>query len=68
MSNIDIFYILININKDWLRTIVDFEEIENFILLSLVNKKEFSIQAKKNIYNLIVINKNLLLSKNREVD
>ena len=34
------------------------------MLQSLANKKKFFIWRKKNTHNLIVINKNLLLSKN----
>ena len=38
------------------------------MLLSLPNKKGISIWKKKDIYNLIVINKNLLLSKNKKIN
>ena len=49
--------------------IVDFGIKQNLILLFLANKKIFSIQKKKkNCYNLIIIDRNLLLSKNRIVD
>ena len=41
---------------------------KNFRLLSLIHKKKFSIKRKKDAYELIVINKNLLLDKNRRVD
>ena len=36
--------------------------------LSLANKKEFSILKMKNVYNLIVINKKLFLSKNQKIN
>ena len=38
------------------------------MFLSIINKKRFSIRIKKNVYNLIVINKNLILSKNKKVN
>lgn len=38
------------------------------MLLFLTNKKKFFIQKKKNTYNLIVINKNILPSKNRIIN
>ena len=41
---------------------------KNFMSLFLINKKKLSIWKKENIYDLIVINKNLLLNKNRKVD
>lgn len=34
----------------------------------LANKEKFSIKKKKNTYNLIVINENLLSNKNQIVD
>ena len=47
---------------------IDLSKIVNFILLFLVNKKRFHIWKKKNIYNIIVIHKNLLINKIRKVD
>ena len=38
------------------------------MLLFLVDKKGFTIQKNKNTYDLIFIDKNLLLSKNRKVN
>lgn len=62
-----IFQILININKYQFIVIVNSGTIKNLILLSLANPKKFSIQKKKDIYNLMVIDKYLLLSKNRKI-
>ena len=36
--------------------------------LFLANKKSFSIQKKNVIYNLILINKNLLPNKNKRIN
>ena len=41
---------------------------KNFILPFLVNEKQFSIWIKVYIYNLIIINKNLLLSQNSKIE
>ena len=40
----------------------------NFILPSLTNKKKVFILIKQNIYNIIVIDKNLLLYQNKRID
>ena len=40
--------------------------IKNFISSFLANRKKVFIQIKKDTYNLIVINRNLLLSKNKK--
>ena len=42
--------------------------IKNFILLFLVNKKDYFIQIKENTYNLIIINANLLSTENRKIN
>ena len=41
---------------------------KNFILPFLVSEKQFSIWIKVYIYNLIIINKNLLLSQNSKIE
>ena len=58
----------ININNYQFKAIVNLAITRIFIIPSLANRKEFSIWKKKATYNLIVINKNLLLSKNRKID
>ena len=42
--------------------------IENVISVFLFNNKKFSILKKKNIYNLIVIDRNMLLTKNKKLN
>ena len=39
---------------------INFDAIRNFISSSLVNKKSLFTQKKKNVYNLMIINKNSL--------
>ena len=41
---------------------------KNFIGLTLANKKRFSVWIKKKMYNLIIINTNLLLNRNRSMN
>ena len=48
--------------------IVDLGITEKFILPFLINKRKFSILIIKNAYDLIIIDRNLLLSQNRRVD
>lgn len=46
----------------------DFDITKKFMSLFLTKQKRVSSWKRKNIYNLIVINKNVLYSKNRRVD
>ena len=43
-------------------TMINFDATRNFVLSSLVNKKNLFIQKKKNAYNLMIINENSLKS------
>ena len=54
--------------KYWLIARVDFGIIKNFISIFLFNKKRFFIWKKKDANNLLVINRNQLLSKNGKID
>ncbi len=65
---IQYFIILIKINSCRLIAIVDFDTTNNFIIRALVNKKKYSIQKKSDVYNLIIVDRNLLFNKNRKVD
>ncbi len=38
------------------------------MIKALVKKKEYSIRKKSNAYNLIIVDKNLLLDKNERVN
>lgn len=48
--------------------IVDSDTIENFISPSLTNKNGYFIWIKKGTYNLMVIDKNPLVSQNGKVN
>ncbi len=47
---------------------IDFNAINNFITRTLVKRKKYFTQKKSNAYNLIIIDKNLLLDKNKRVN
>ncbi len=47
---------------------VDFDAIDNFMTRAFVKKKEYSTQKKSNAYNLIIVDKNLLLDENEKVN
>ncbi len=47
---------------------IDFNTIDNFMIKALVKKKEYFTQKKSNAYNLIIVDKNLLLNKNKKVN
>ena len=59
---------LININRYQLIVIVELSITENFILIFLANKKRFSIYKKEDTYDLIIIDKNPLLSIKEKVN
>ena len=47
--------------------IINSDKTKDFKLLILTYKKRLFILKKKNIYNLKVISKNLLLNKNKKI-
>jgi len=47
---------------------IDFDAIDNFMTRALVERKEYSIRKKSNAYNLMIINENSLLDKNKKVN
>jgi len=47
---------------------IDFDAISNFIIKSLVKRKEYFIRKKLNAYNLIILDKNLLFARNEKVN
>ena len=47
---------------------IDFDATSNFMIKALVKKKEYSTQKKSNAYNLIIVDENLLLNKNKRVN
>jgi hypothetical protein len=47
---------------------IDFNAINNFMIKAFVERKEYFTQKKLNAYNLIIVDKNLLLDKNEKID
>jgi len=47
---------------------IDFSAIDNFITKALVERKKYFIRKKLNAYNLIIVDRNLLLNKNEKVN
>ena len=42
--------------------------INNFIIKALIERKDYFIRKKSNAYNLVIVDKNLLLAKNKKVN
>jgi len=47
---------------------IDSNAINNFIIKTLVKRKEYFIQKKLNAYNLIIVDKNSLFVRNERVN
>ncbi len=47
---------------------IDFDTIDNFITKAFVERKEYFIRKKLNVYNLIIVDKNLLFARNKRVN
>jgi len=47
---------------------VDSSAIDNFMVKALVERKGYSTQKKPNAYNLVIVDRNPLLARNRKVD
>ncbi len=47
---------------------INFDATNNFIIKALIKRKEYFIRKKFNAYNLIIVNRNLLLDKNEKVN
>ncbi len=47
---------------------INFDAIYNFITRALVKKKEYFIRKKLNAYNLMIVDKNSLLARNKKVN
>ena len=47
---------------------INFNAINNFITRALVKIKKYFIRKKSNAYNLIIVDKNSLLVKNKKVN
>jgi len=47
---------------------INFNAIDNFITRALVKRKKYFIRKKSNAYNLVIIDRNSLLNKNKKVN
>ncbi len=47
---------------------INFDTIDNFIIRAFVKRKKYFTRKKLNAYNLIIVNKNLLLVENKRVN
>ena len=47
---------------------IDFSAISNFITRALIKRKKYFIWKKSNVYNLVIVDKNLLFDKNKKVN
>jgi len=63
-----IFVMLVKINNRRFIAIIDSSTINNFIIRILIKKEEYSTQDKSNIYNLVIVDRNLLFDKNKRVN
>ncbi len=62
------FIILIKIHDCRFITIIDSSATSNFIIKAFIERKEYFTQKKLNAYNLIIVDKNLLLARNKKVN
>ncbi len=62
------FIISVKINNCRLIAIVDSDTTDNFIIRTLVKRKDYSTQKKSDIYNLVIVDRNLLFDKNKKVN
>ena len=47
---------------------IDFNAIDNFMSRAFVEREKYFTWKKLNAYNLMIVNKNLLLDKNEKVN
>jgi len=47
---------------------IDFNAIDNFMIKALVEREEYFTRKKSNVYNLIIVDKNSLLNKNKRMN
>jgi hypothetical protein len=47
---------------------IDFDATSNFMAKALVERKEYSTRKKSNAYNLVIVDKNSLLARNKKVN
>ena len=47
---------------------IDSNATSNFMIKTLIKREEYSIRKKFNAYNLIIVNENSLLARNKRVN
>jgi hypothetical protein len=47
---------------------INFNAISNFMIKAFVKREEYFIRKKSNAYNLVIVDKNLLLNENEKVN
>jgi len=47
---------------------IDSSTIDNFITRALVKREEYFTWKKSNVYNLVIVDKNSLLARNKKVN
>ncbi len=47
---------------------INFNAISNFMIKAFVKREEYFIRKKFNAYNLVIVDKNLLLNENEKVN
>ncbi len=62
------FIILIKFNSYRFIAILIFNTTNNFIIRAFVEREEYFTQKKSNTYNLVIVDKNLLSTKNKKID
>jgi len=62
------FITSVKINSYQLIAIIDSDTTSNFIVKILVKREKYSTQKKLDIYNLVIVDRNLLLDKNKKVN
>ncbi len=58
----------VKINSRRLIAIIDSGATSNFIVRAFVERKEYSTQKKLDTYNLVIVDRNLLLDKNKKIN
>jgi len=62
------FITLVKINDRRLIAIIDSDAIDNFMIRALIKREEYFTQKKSDAYNLIIVDENSLLDKNKKVN
>ncbi len=47
---------------------IDFDATNNFMIKAFIERKEYFIRKKFNTYNLVIVDENSLLDKNKKVN